>query len=417
MEKSSVVKRVSLFVSLVMFMSVLIMPIYTITAKAEINVNHERRAILFLQMMYETKNIEYETAQIMYSTEMFDEDGNVTAQATIVNRDGKLDYAVYNYLTENIDEYGFDCANATELFPQNDKMYYAGALTYFKEDGADLINVSTKQKIKKESGIKQVKKYNKKIKEKKGKTNKQTWIAGYGTNVFDGFLNFGAIDNLRLQNNWENTDWNFVEGIDQGVPVDFDNDGIYGYGLSFCSMYELHQNLYDNHCTPTALTNMMVYYDWQGMNTLKNDSHIDTFNRLRVLVGHQNRNKELNIDGGSSQFNIAYAIEEYMAEMGYNQLGFVIWQTNNFIKYKQAIDRGSLVITNVYIPKENLEDPDQHYGHTVLTLGYEEYRARNTNEYYYYIRVCDGWHTCNMNRYVSLNAYYSSYYNVETILY
>ena len=144
------------------------------------------------------------------------------------------------------------------------------------------------------------------------------------------------------------------------------------------------------------------------MDTLLNDSRQDTFDRLRVLCKHDQYNTTYMSDARS-------ALKTYMSEMGYSVS--LTNFNNNFNKYKAAIDDDKVILTLL-----NVTEADGNaWGHFVVTLGYEEFRQEyekqvlwwTVTDYNYlrYIRVCDGWSSCDDNRYVDLNSFFDSYTN------
>ena len=109
----------------------------------EVDYTAENKAKDFLVSIYNTKDLTYENMETLYSVELYDENNEVIAQASLFERDSQIDYAIYNYITNSIDEYGFDCPTALGNFPINIKTYYAGIFNYYNEvDGVMLNNVS-----------------------------------------------------------------------------------------------------------------------------------------------------------------------------------------------------------------------------------------------------------------------------------
>ena len=389
---------------LVICLSILSLPSFAITAAAQdIDYTAENRARDFLLSVYGAKELYYDEMSTLYSVELYDDEDEVIAQASIFDRDGKIDYAIYNYITESIDEYGFDCPDVLNDFPAEGKTYYAGVFNYYSSvSNMFVINFSGET-------VTQSQLHNK-IRDFKGKAHERR-DSKFGNSSKPGNGSNGIIDWKEIKENrtsgWENSDWGYLDGITWGSTTD--TNGISGDGLSFSTMNSFSNGgAITNHCGPTALTNIMVYYDWLGMDTLLNGSRQDTFNRLRTLCKHDQNNTTYMSDARS-------ALKTYMSEMGYSVS--LTNFNNNFDKYKKAIDDDKIVLTLLNVT----ESDGDSWGHFVVTLGYEEFRQSyekqvlwwTVTDYNYlrYIRVCDGWGSCNNNRYVDLNNFYDSYTN------
>lgn len=368
----------------------------------ETDYSAENRSKDFLATIYNAKNISYSNVQSLYSVNLYGNNDEVLAQASLFDRDGEIDYAVYNYITNSIDEFGFDCESALISFTQDEKLYYAGVKNYYTEQDNHIFDNVSGELTKQSTLFNKIKSFKEKLLERKS-------ILSGGTtkpeNGADGVINWKQIREKNA--GWDNYDGNYVKGIMQGT-ID-DPIGIVGGNLKFSSMNSLSQNgLYKNHCGPTALTNIMVYYDWRGKeNMLVNNSRQDTFERLRVLCKHDGKNT-------ISLSNVRTALTTYLNERGYT---VSLSDFNNVYRgYKNAIDNDKLVLTLL-----NVTQADNYkWGHFVLTLGYEEFRQEykmkvlwwyeTSYNYMRYIRVCDGWDSCDLNQFVDL-TFYDSYNN------
>ena len=365
----------------------------------------EERAKDFLTEIYEVKNFNYSNLEISYSVELYDNEDDVIGVAVILERDDEIDYVIYNCITQSIDEYGFDYAQALTDFPRDEKVYYAGALNYYTEIQNEFVNNYTGQKFDRGILFDKIEAF---------KTRSQARVdalfggGGNPENAEDGFVNWSDIAPDRLSG-WTNSDWGYLEGIGFGGILD--TNGINGVGLSFSSMNSLNPTgVLKNHCGPTALTNIMIYYNWLGMDTLINNSRQSTFDRMRELSNHDGTNY-------TSMTDLVLGLTEHMYDKGYGVSVNPFF--NNFSKYKEAIDRGNVVLTLLNITDSSGSD----WGHFVVTLGYEEFRQQYEEKFLWwtvtgynylrYIRVCDGWNSCNQNRFVDLNEFYDTYTNVE----
>ena len=363
----------------------------------------ENKAKDFIISVYDAKGFTYNNLTTLYSVELYYEEDNVIAQASLFDRDGKIDYAVYNYITASIDEYGFDCPDVVSDFPENEKTYYAGIYSYFSKNSGQLRNNSSEQVISEEQFIARLRDFKQKSYDRYEAKSGNSTKPGNGNN---GIINWKEIRENRTSG-WENTASGYLEGITCGTTES--TSGINGLALSFKSAdYFQQSGSITNHCGPTALTNIMIYYEWLGMNTMLNNSAISTFYRLRTLCKHDVYCTTYMSDARS-------AIQTYMSEMGYSVT--LTNFGNEFDQYKEAIDNDKVVLTLLNVVQEN----GYEWGHYVVTLGYEEFRQAyekqilwwTVTEYNYlrYIRVCDGWSTKNQNRYVDLNNFYDSYLN------
>lgn len=371
----------------------------------EIDYLAENRARDFLIALYDAKDVNYSQMKDKYSVCLYDDEDNIIAQVSLFDRDGKVDYAVYNYITESIDEYGFDCDNALIDFPAKEKIYYAGIFDYYSKSQNQIKNTSSGEVVESSS-------LSKKIRSFKEKMQKQRNNMKSGSNkpndAEDGIINWKDIQNRT--SGWTNSSSGYLNGITWGSTTD--TNGINGSGLSFSSMASLSKGgTITNHCGPTALTNIMVYYDWLGMNTLLNNSRQDTFDVLRSLCSHDKY-------GTTYIGNARNALKIYMYKMGYNVA--LSNFDNSFDSYKSAIDANKVVLTLLNVTESN----GNKWGHFVVTLGYEEFKQPHeivfpsfgnmtitVYSYLRYIRVCNGWDSRNQNRFVDLNNFFDSYTN------
>ena len=365
--------------------------------KAEVRIEE------FLQKIYSAKGIVYENFELEYVKEMYDNNNNVVAIVGIFMRDGQMDYAIYNCITETIDEYSFDCDDAFTRFEEDETLYYTGALNYYICSGNDeqMRHTNTGHAINKAVIMEKAKKF---VEHSKNRRNNKSGKSSNPGNGADGIIHWSDIKNST--SGWTNSDFGYLSGITWRGSTE--TDGISGSGLSFSSMTSLSQNgKYKNHCGPTALTNIMVYYDWLGYNTLLNDSRKDTFEWLRVNSEHNNTE-------GTYLKKARLALLSYLAHMGYTS-SYLTNFTDDYTDYKEAIDKDQVILTLLNVTQSD----GNEWGHFVVTLGYEEFKQAyekpvlwgTITEYRYlrYLRVCDGWSSCDENVYVDLNGFYDSY--------
>ena len=391
------------FVSLILMVCICFPMFSGIIAWAwEVDYTAEEKSRDFLKTICATKEIEYENIEVIYSIPLYDNEDEVIAQVTLFNRDGKIDYAIYNYISDYVDEYAFDCPEALTDFSQDSHIYYAGALNYYKEaDENWLIDNHTGNMIAKADIFEAIDSFKSKIDEKLD----EKLSFGSDINAYNGFIYWGQIIYGDAEG-WENSDWGYLEGIGPGAVNN--TYGIVGDGLSFSSAESFipEGSNIENNCGPTALANIMIYYNWRGMDTLLNDSRQDTYNRLATLSNHDN--------DGITQAEATSALQTYMSERGYTADISIFF--NNFNKYKEYIDSDKVILTGLSCVDIN----EGLWNHFVVTLGYEEFRQEYEKQvlwwtetgynYLRYIRVCNGWETCSRGKFVSLD-YFSYYWN------
>lgn len=356
----------------------------------------EDRAIDFLKIMYDCHGVEYNSVSFYSAKEMVDDENQLIAKVIIANRDNNYDYATYNVISDSIDEYGFDCADMYALASSRSKVYYGGPLLYYREvDGSNNLKDLGNNSVALSDVIKAV---------QNNKANSYSRLneasRGNPESGFSGIISWTDVKNRTT--GWETVQSGNLAGIDR----------LGSNGLSFSSMDEFASNTITNHCGPTALTNIMVYYKWAGKNTLKNNSRKATFNRLRVLCKHDKNNTTWLNDART-------AITDYFRECGYS-VSLTNFK-NDFSKLKTAIENNRMVLTLLNVREADGDD----WGHYVLSLGYSEYRQKYTVDHYFlgihwttthynylrFARICDNWSSCNQKKYVDLNSFYSSYNN------
>ncbi len=139
---------------------------------------------------------------------------------------------------------------------------------------------------------------------------------------------------------------------------------------------------YNNHCAPTAATNIMLY--WYGRNNSTYSSlrkngdatWTDTFIELYSLMGTS--------CGGTPNSNLKAAYKTYLINAGFSPI-VTYYSTASWSNMKSEIDANypfHMVIQNHYL-----------YGnHSVVGLGYVQYKY-GLASYSRYIRIADGWTT------------------------
>lgn len=374
-------------------------PIYATDSLEQAEIRIEE----FLHNMYSAKGIEYQNLEVEYIKEMYDINDSVVAIVGVFARDNQMDYAIYNCITETIDEYSFDSKDVLTRFNEDVILYYTGALNYYSvsENDKQMVHTNTGYVINKSTVAEKSKKF---VEHSENRRKNKYGMSDKPGSGQDGVIHWSDIRNTT--SGWTNCDWGYLKGITwKGTS---EKDGISGEGLSFSSMSSLSQNgTYKNHCGPTALTNIMVYYDWLGYNTLLNDSREDTFEWLRVKCKHNNKD-------GTKLGAARTALLSYLSHMGYSS-SYLTSFTDSYADYKKAIDKNQVILTLLNV----IQNDGSDWGHFVVTLGYEEFKQSyektvlwwTTTEYRYlrYIRVCDGWSSCDENVYVDLNGFYDSY--------
>ena len=100
--------------------------------------NYETAGFNFLINQYELKDIGYNSIEKQDSICLYDTNDNIIAKMLVVNRDNHIDYVVLDFLTDRIDEFGFDQEDFVLLFSSHEKILYAGLMNYAYYDNGTL---------------------------------------------------------------------------------------------------------------------------------------------------------------------------------------------------------------------------------------------------------------------------------------
>ena len=359
----------------------------------------------FFEAQYDRRGIKYDDLKVILESDLYNSKNEVVAKSIVIDRDGEYDYVILNIATSQIDEFSFNDSAALDNFSQ--KVYYTGALNYYKKIGDSFLHFDKKTKISSVEFNSNSKRINQKYYETKNKSKLFTFdgnpIPVSNKNGWNGFYDWSNIRSFNSTNGYSNSDWGYLSGINC-----FDVTS-----LSFMSqeIFNLHFGT-ENACGPTALTNMFIWFDYTGIknkngivNALKNKNVFDTFDRFRTLVKHHN-------DEGTARGYYNDALKTYAREQGYDyELDTGV---DTFDEFKENIESDMPVLTSI--------DLDSWGSHAVLTVGFEKFEQSyeekhsfmwwdwTTTEYRYsqYLRVIDGWDSSNSSRFIDCNGYWDN---------
>lgn len=158
---------------------------------------------------------------------------------------------------------------------------------------------------------------------------------------------------------------------------------------------------YSNHCTPTAATNLLLYWNerkTQKVNLMKG-SWSNTFSMLYNYFGTAQNN-------GTYFGDVKPGLDRYFDEIGVATDIVSYWdeESTNWESMKYRLDFGEPFLYSMcnqyYYTKQGR--------HTVLALGYMEYvystkQSVTNSNYSGYLCIADGW-TKLANRYININV-------------
>ncbi len=376
-------------------------------AEQDINNIYKEIALNFFETQYENRQMEYEQVDVFSEKNLYNDNEEIVAKLVILQRDEEYDYIVFNYATEEIDEFVFNATDINQKF--SDKLYYTGLLNYFKKVDNNFIHTETLNSYSYSEFKKSASFINNKLKTTRQKYSKFTNTDGNplpnpNKTGWNGFYSWSTIYHFNKNNGYSNSDWNYLNGIwfSQVSP-----------DLSFVDQNTFNRYFgTDNACGPTACTNMFIWFQYMNIknksgnvNALLNGSTFDTFNRFRELLEHTNA-------GGTKRNKYDGALKNYASERGYNYK--IVTGVNTYAKFKDNIDNSRPVLTSI--------DLDIWGGHAIVVVGYEEFKQSyekqhqflwwkwTTTEYRYsrYLRVIDGWSTSNDSRFIDVAGYWDT---------
>ena len=166
------------------------------------------------------------------------------------------------------------------------------------------------------------------------------------------------------------------------------SDNVPGYKQTYKKTSEFNAR---NHCSPTAATNMMLY--WYHRNTNKYGKLLESGSWTVVFNKMHNYMKTTNKDGTSIP-DIAPAYRRYFKEKG------VLCD----VSYNDGAAGGLNIAKEIdkdFPCHLNLKNHSAYDNHDVLALGYQifYYKKSAAKDYDIFIRIADGW-SSEPNRYV-----------------
>ncbi|MCL2371082.1 MAG: hypothetical protein FWC80_07655, partial [Firmicutes bacterium] len=175
-------------------------------------------------------------------------------------------------------------------------------------------------------------------------------------------------------------------------------NGINGNGLSFANQTALNVRHWMRNpggsmprgtCGPTAVVNMLIYFQWRGFNVLINGCMDDTFASVLVTSGWTP-------NGGTVMSGMRNSARATIRGQGYNytvqNLG------GSFAGFRDSIRNGRPAMMGI---------SRGNSGHAVVVVGFEHFRVGLSGANFHYLRVIDGWES-NAGRFVDFNGFFHS---------
>ncbi|PFZ09502.1 hypothetical protein COL63_22375 [Bacillus pseudomycoides] len=144
-------------------------------------------------------------------------------------------------------------------------------------------------------------------------------------------------------------------------------------------------------CTPTAIANLIGYWDQHGYNNLVQGS--TTSSQFIDALGDDMKTTK---EGNTLESNMAPGIRKYWNDRGYYP-SVKTDETPTFNEFVSEIEQNRLVIIST-------EKSPTYENHTLTGIGYEQFTDPFTNEQLNDIIVHDTWNTTPEEVYVSFNT-------------
>lgn len=332
------------------------------------------------------RNMSYDSLEVVLESDMYNDEEIVVAKAMVLQRDDEYDYVILNLATSEIDEFVFD--EPTALNKYSKKLYYTGAMGYFVKEQNNYVHIESNKKLSESEYNKVSENINSELEKTTKnlnckKTNNETTLSLTNIDPYSGFYKWAYIYENNLKNNYTLTACKYLKGTTRrGVSYVEEPDETQ---LNFYNQTAFNnESGTDNSCGPTAITNMMIWFDYMkipnisGVNNILIDgSPFKTFDKFRELTFHSS-------DNGTLNWIYQNAMIRYFEAQGYKNYDFI--RTSAFGDYIECLNNNNPILTSLHINK---------WRHAVLTTGYEYYTSNSgqTPKYNCYLRVVDGWYT------------------------
>ncbi len=334
------------------------------------------------------KGIDYDNLDVVLESDMYNDEESVIAKVVVLERDVEYDYVILNLATSKIDEFVFDEPTALEKY--SEKIYYTGAMGYFAKEQNNYVHIETNEKLSEAEYNKisenintELKKNNKNLSYKK--ISKDNLLSLSNIDPYSGFYTWADIRDNNIKNDYTLTASKYLKGTTRwGVSYVEDPDEIQ---LNFYNQTTFNKEFgTNNSCGPTAITNMMIWFDYMRIpntygenNILVDGSPLKTFDKFRELTFHSSEN-------GTYNWIYPNAMIRYFEAQGYKHYDFI--RTSAFGDYLDCLNNNNPIITSLHV---------NDWGHAVLTTGYEYFTSNfgQIPKYNCYLRVVDGWATNN----------------------
>lgn len=366
--------------------------------------NYLKAGMDFMCIQYSSKNIEYDNISEYKSIDLYDYNDEVVAKLLIIERDGNFDYVILDFIVDDVNGFGINEIEFVSEILSKNKIYYLGQSSFVYEENGKFYdfdgNIISKDALIGANNL---------MKEKAPKEVE----SGY-----DGILSWSKVKERyssdgSYMDGYSNNAWGYIPGFNWNSVT----------GASYYGQSQLNYNYRVRHnesitgtCSITAMTNMAIYYDYLGFDSLINNNIYDTFDWFIDDTNWKNWDDEdVYWDTETNESFVNYA----------NTLGYDYYLNINnspsFDDFVTEIGKDNPIYTYLYAPQTN----GTSWAHAVVTVGYEQFKYEYTEQvksfwffgwhyktvtnykYYNYLRVIDGWSTSNSARYVDCNNFYS----------
>ena len=390
MKKTSIAKRLSFVILLVIFAasSFFVITQSSVAGQASgDDICHIQLAEDFISFQHRIRDNQYDNIKVYTSVNLYDYEHNVVGSAVIIYRDGEYDYVVFNLITRQIDEWGFNEPEVTANFKSGERIYYTGPLNFSVRDGLEYVGFNG-ARLGRERFRRTSREFRENSRSRSEQDGGELTTRGGGS-FNDGILTWSEI--MGIHHSHLTIDAGYLPGIGRG--------GITGNGLSFVNQNVLNVMHFIRHmttqprgtCGPTAVVNMLIYFQWRGFNVLINGCMHDTFDSVLVTSGWTP-------NGGTVMSGMRNSARATIRGQGYNytvqNLG------GSFAGFRDSIRNGRPAMMGI--------SHNDGGSHAVVVVGFEHFRIGLSGANFHYLRVIDGWATSNAGRFVDFNGFFHS---------
>ncbi|MDE5766724.1 MAG: hypothetical protein K2I17_06120 [Clostridia bacterium] len=360
--------------------------------------NYESAGLNFMEYQYKVSNIGYTELEIEDAINLYDLEESVVAKVLVLNRDGKIDYVILDFLVDDIIEFGFDCEEYINKFYGKGKIYYAGSLDCIYIDNGQYFDLHGNS-----LDSSQVQKAFNDI--------KMEFPKAASSSEFIISWNDVRIDSNASDEDVININDDFITGFNH---LAFDDHIFYSQSLFNLAYNNRHPDKkVDGTCIQTAMTNMAIYFNWLGYeNALINNDEIETFtwfindtNYFKTTDSNWWKYTKKSFENYANYTGYDYYLKNYDSPTMDNYIHEIYNNRPIFSSFNAKTASG------------------EEWSHAVIVVGYEKfshfYQVNNRywlfgwhdkwvekRDDFYYLRCVDGWSTANQDRYINFNYQY-----------